>query len=42
MDKFKLYRQYDQMDCGPTCFQIAKHQRQEVISDIHYLFSLKC
>jgi ATP-binding cassette subfamily B protein len=26
MKAFKLYRQYDQMDCGPTCLRmVAKH-----------------
>lgn len=26
MKPFKLYRQHDQMDCGPTCLQmVAKH-----------------
>src|SRR5699024_4492278 len=26
MSKFKTYRQYDQMDCGPTCLRmVAKH-----------------
>ncbi|MFS4455519.1 peptidase domain-containing ABC transporter [Maribacter sp. 2304DJ31-5] len=34
MPKFKLYKQFDKMDCGPTCLRmVAKHYGKEITLD---------